>query len=212
MRKRIFSFVLALLVMLSIMPVSAMAAESTGWDGTSKTEPATDGDGVYLIGTAEELYWFATKTRTSATKTISGRLISDIDLNNQNWQNKEMGGSSIGSSATGYGGTFDGDGHTISGFYENKTVTSLSSGVGLFGLVTNGTIKNLTVEGKIEHTFKTSSNYGNRVGGVAGVVRGGTIENVVSNVEIVIENDTSKRAHWVTGGIEAKVTGTNNRK
>lgn len=46
MRKRIFSFVLALLVMLSIMPVSAMAAESTGWDGTSKTEPATDGDGV----------------------------------------------------------------------------------------------------------------------------------------------------------------------
>ena len=55
MRKRIFSFVLALLVMLSIMPVSAMAAESTGWDGTSKTEPATDGDGVYLIGTAEEL-------------------------------------------------------------------------------------------------------------------------------------------------------------
>lgn len=91
--KRIFSFVLALLVMLSIMPVSAMAAESTGWDGTSKTEPATDGDGVYLISTAEELYWFATKTRTSATKTISGRLISDIDLNNQNWQNKEMGGS-----------------------------------------------------------------------------------------------------------------------
>lgn len=212
MRKRIFSFVLALLVMLSIMPVSAMAAESTGWDGTSKTEPATDGDGVYLIGTAEELYWFATKTRTSATKTISGRLISDIDLNNQNWQNKEMGGSSIGSSATGYGGTFDGDGHTISGFYENKTVTSLSSGVGLFGLVTNGTIKNLTVEGKIEHTFKTSSNYDNRVGGVAGVVRGGTIENVVSNVEIVIENDTSKRAHWVTGGIAANVTGSTIRK
>ena len=72
-----------------------MAAESTGWDGTSKTEPATDGDGVYLISTAEELYWFATKTRTSATKTISGRLISDIDLNNQNWQNKEMGLSLI---------------------------------------------------------------------------------------------------------------------
>lgn len=66
---------------------------------------------------------------------FQGRLISDIDLNNQNWQNKEMGGSSIGSSATGYGGTFDGDGHTISGFYENKTVTSLSSGVGLSDLL-----------------------------------------------------------------------------
>lgn len=60
------------------------------------------------------------------------------------------------------------------------------------------------MEGKIEHTFKTSSNYGNRVGGVAGVVRDRTIENVVSNVEIVIEDDTSKRAHWVTGGIAGK--------
>ena len=86
MRKRIFSFVLALLVMLSIMPVSAMAAESTGWDGTSKTEPATDGDGVYLIGTAKELYWFATKTRTSATKTISGRLISELAEQRDGWQ------------------------------------------------------------------------------------------------------------------------------
>lgn len=206
MRKRIFSFVLALLVMLSIMPVGAMAAEGAGWNGTSYKVPETDGDGVYLIDSAEKLFWFAKQTRLTATKGISGRLISDIDLNNQNWQNKEMGGNGITSRATGYAGTFDGDGHTISGFYMKKAATYSSNGVGLFGLVTNGTIKNLTVEGKIEYTL-TNSNSGNRVGGVAGVVRNGTIENVVSNVEMVITNDTSKRAQWVSGGIVGETTG-----
>ena len=206
MRKRIFSFVLALLVMLSIMPVGVMAAESTGWNGTSYKVPETDGDGVYLIDSAEKLFWFAKQTKLTATKGISGRLISDIDLNNQNWQNKEMGGNGITPSATGYAGTFDGDGHTISGFYMKKAATYSSNGVGLFGLVTNGTIKNLTVEGKIEYTL-TRSNSGNRVGGVAGVVRNGTIENVVSNVEMVITNDTSKRALWVSGGIVGETTG-----
>ena len=131
MRKRIFSFVLALLVMLSIMPVGAMAAEGAGWNGTSYKVPETDGDGVYLIDSAEKLFWFAKQTRLTATKGISGRLISDIDLNNQNWQNKEMGGNGITSRATGYAGTFDGDGHTISGFYMKKAATYSSNGVGL---------------------------------------------------------------------------------
>ena len=57
MRKRIFSFVLALLMMLSIMPIGVMAAAGT-WDGTTVAEPAQEG-GVYQIDTAEKLAWFA---------------------------------------------------------------------------------------------------------------------------------------------------------
>ena len=63
MRKRIFSFVLALLMMLSIMPIGVMAAAGT-WDGTTVAEPAQEG-GVYQIDTAEKLAWFAKQTQTN---------------------------------------------------------------------------------------------------------------------------------------------------
>lgn len=67
--------------------------------------------GVYQIGTAEELAWFAKKTQGSTTHGISGKLTADIDLNGQNWAGYEMGGTIP--SLAGYSGTFDGDGHTI---------------------------------------------------------------------------------------------------
>ncbi|MEI3188234.1 MAG: hypothetical protein V8S38_00765 [Lachnospiraceae bacterium] len=49
---------------------------------------------------------------------ISGKLTADIDLNDQNWEGYEMGGTIP--IITGYAGTFDGEGHTISGYYYKK--------------------------------------------------------------------------------------------
>ncbi|MEI3188233.1 MAG: hypothetical protein V8S38_00760 [Lachnospiraceae bacterium] len=62
MKKKIFSFVLALMVSLSVIPVSVRAEGTGTWDGTTQTAPKAVG-GVYQIGTAEELAWFAKKTR-----------------------------------------------------------------------------------------------------------------------------------------------------
>ena len=65
-------------------------------------------------------------------KTI--RLTEDVDLNNVEW-------TPIGNSANKFQGTFDGNNKTIS----NLVITGNKSDVGLFGMTTNGEIKNLTV-------------------------------------------------------------------
>ena len=65
-------------------------------------------------------------------KTI--RLTEDVDLNNAEW-------TPIGNSANTFQGTFDGNNKTIS----NLVITGNKSDVGLFGMTTNGEIKNLTV-------------------------------------------------------------------
>lgn len=149
MKKRIFSFVLALMVSLSVIPVSVRAEGTGTWDGTTQTAQKAVG-GVYQIGTAEELAWFAKKTQGSTTHGISGKLTADIDLNGQNWAGYEMGGTIP--SLAGYSGTFDGDGHTISGFYyKNKAAikTGRTTSMGLFGYVTGATVENLTVDGHL---------------------------------------------------------------
>lgn len=65
-------------------------------------------------------------------KTI--RLTEDVDLNNVEW-------TPIGNSTNQFQGTFDGNNKTIS----NLVITGNKSDVGLFGMTTNGEIKNLTV-------------------------------------------------------------------
>lgn len=65
-------------------------------------------------------------------KTI--RLTEDVDLNNVEW-------TPIGNSKNQFQGTFDGNNKTIS----NLVITGNKSDVGLFGMTTNGEIKNLTV-------------------------------------------------------------------
>lgn len=65
-------------------------------------------------------------------KTI--RLTEDVDLNNAEW-------TPIGNSTNQFQGTFDGNNKTIS----NLVITGNNSNVGLFGMTTNGEIKNLTV-------------------------------------------------------------------
>ena len=63
-------------------------------------------------------------------------LANDIDLMNINW-------TPIGSSTTPFSGTFDGQGYSISNLVVNG---GSNSNIGLFGMTTNGEIKNFTLE------------------------------------------------------------------
>ena len=100
-------------------------------------------DGVYQIGTADELVWFAKQVNGGSTA-ISGVLTAEIDLNGFDW-------TPIGSSAKKFSGSFDGAGHTI----KNLTIDyqTAKSGerlyLGLFGYAegtkdNRAAIKNLT--------------------------------------------------------------------
>ena len=76
------------------------------WDGKTKTEPKKDGNGVYLIGTAAELAWFAATDGKSSAK-----LTADIELAGYDWTPLKK-----------FYGTFDGQGHVIRNLYINLSL------------------------------------------------------------------------------------------
>ena len=99
-------------------------------------------------GTAENPYIVMDAADLDAVRDNLGayyELGADIDLGGEEW-------TPIGSSGQPFTGTFDGDGHTISGLNVN------SSYAGLFGFISGGTVKNLAVHGNV--------NGGSRAGGI----------------------------------------------
>lgn len=124
----------------------------TGWDGTAKTAPTQDKNGVYQIGTAAELAWFADAVNKGGT-TISGKLTANINLNGKTW-------TAIGTDSNKFAGTLDGDSHTVSGL--------AGTGGLVYYLSANGTVKSLCVDCAIDGT--------SNVGGIADKSEG-RIEN-----------------------------------
>ena len=136
-----------------------------GWDGTTKTEPAQDKSGVYLIDTAAELAWFADAVNKGDT-TISGKLTANINLNGKTW-------TAIGTDSNKFAGTLDGDSHTVSGL--------AGTGGLVYYLSANGTVKSLYVDCAIDGT--------SNVGGIADKSEG-RIENCLVSGYIKGGNDT----------------------
>ena len=95
-------------------------------------------EGVYQIGTAAELTWFAAAINDGSAKTQNAVLTRDIDLNNAEW-------TAIGNDDYPYEGTFDGQNHRI----QNLSITQGSIYAALFGWQLGGVIKNVSVDGSI---------------------------------------------------------------
>ena len=126
---------------LSVMTNAMSSLGANAWDGTTKTEPAKNADGVYQIGTAAELAWFAEAVNGGQTA-ISAVLTADIELGSFDW-------TPIGSNTKKYTGTFDGNGHVVKNLYINSTTTYQ----GLFGyLGAKASLKNFGVTGIITTT------------------------------------------------------------
>ena len=132
-------------------------------------EPAADG--VYYISSAEELKEFANKVNdTSGQYTdIDAVLTANIDLSSVCSEEEGDSWTPIGSDSNEYTGTFNGDGHTISGLTINNSSANYQ---GLFGYVgTGGKVQNLTVSGTVSG--------GMFVGGVVGYNNGGTVTGCI---------------------------------
>lgn len=135
------------------------------WDGTAKTAPTQDKNGVYQIGTAAELAWFADAVNKGDT-TISGKLTANINLNGKTW-------TAIGTDSNKFAGTLDGDNYTVSGL--------AGTGGLVYYLSANGTVKSLCVDCAIDGT--------SNVGGIADKSEG-RIENCLVSGYIKGGNDT----------------------
>ena len=186
MKKRIKKLT-ALLLTVFLVSVTTVSAASVQAVSETQTEPID----FQEISTVEDLYMI--------NYDLDGnyKLMNDIDLTEAtaeggDWDFDGRGWEPIGSNGTYSGekpftGIFDGNKHEIKGLWIN--INSLPSGtnwnddnVGLFA--TNaGTIKNLTVSGKISIAKSTFIIY---IGGIVGN-NSGTIENCCNKIDFDVK-------------------------
>lgn len=183
----------------------------TSWDGESYTEPAKNGQGVYLISSPDELMWFD----KNAKMTDSAKLLADItineDVSGSDATSQKYKWTPIGTDGSKYTGTFDGNGHTISGLYINSTAAN----TGMFGRIgSSAVVKNLTLADSV---IRSTKNY---TGAITGY-----IDDAASVTNCHTKNSVQVSAAVYTGGITgyqddtstltrcsnaAEVTGANN--
>ena len=128
---RLIAVFLAIIMILSMLPVSSFAAEAD-----------------MTISTYEQLKEFADSV--NGGNTYEGKRIR-LEVN------VFLGGKSnpwisIGTSSKPFKGTFDGNYHVISGLY-----IASGSSVGFFGYVNGGTVKNLIVDGTVNASNNTAA-------------------------------------------------------
>ncbi len=150
----------------------ALTYAGEGWNGTAKTAPTQDESGVYLIGTAVELAWFADAVN-GGQKAINGKLTANINLNDKTWTafgkyDYKLEGKS------GFAGTLDGDRHIVSGLKSTEGLVSCLSSA--------GTVKNLTVIGTVSGS--------SHVGGIAATSYG-AVENCLFDGTVTSSSSTS---------------------
>ena len=118
------------------------------WEDTwarhyTKPEGSGTEEDPYRVSTASELAYFAYKTQIQGQESYDYIVLTDdIDLAGYDWLPM---GRARGTS-TGFRGTFDGQGHTISNLNVNVSGIAKNTEYGLFGLVDSGAvIKNFSI-------------------------------------------------------------------
>jgi hypothetical protein len=138
-----------------------------------------DTENYYILSSLQDWQDFASLVQT--VPTINARMIADIDLGSDQ--------TMIGSYATRYSGTFDGQGHTLT-FNYNTSSMSIETGQSFLGAapfrdIDGATIRNVHTAGSI-----TADKIG--ASGLVGWAYGtNTIENCWSDVNIASSNNTA---------------------
>ncbi|MCK9336140.1 MAG: LamG domain-containing protein, partial [Candidatus Cloacimonetes bacterium] len=139
---------------------TTLAGEFSGGTGTEE-DP-------YLVSSAEQLYNVRNYLNANFKQT------ADINLGVEPW-NLDQGWEPIGNGSSSFRGTYDGDGHEISGLYINRPVSDYQA---LFGYCMMATITNL-------HLNNVSVNGSSHVGSTIGWGLGSVVHNCSSSGEVV---------------------------
>ena len=116
-------------------------------------------------------------------------LTNDIDLSGTEWSNPGI-----------FNGMFDGQGHTISGMNFVGTVENGDFSWGLFSQA-NGIVRNLNLQGRLIATITstTDTKYTAYVGGLCGITRYLTVENVKNSVDLTVIDGGALSLSYVGG-------------
>ena len=158
------------------------------WDGYYVSEPVKNSDGAYEVSKASELAWLSAAvngtlpvTRASEpAKTFNGEtfiLTKDIDLCNFPWTPIGLNGDQ-----SGFQGTFDGNGKTISNLLVDLTSKRAYQSAGLFGSLRYAVVKNLTVKNA---TVKNLDVIGNSSNGAGVIVGSSQFASTIENVKVL---------------------------
>ena len=201
---------------VAIMTVVCIAAFVPAGSDAQTVDPDTswyNGSGTeFSISTEAQLRGLATLVNQG--KSMDGKTITltnDIVLSDENWTPIGEGVRSSGTiadSSTPFKGTFDGQGHSISGLTINLTATNANYAYGLFGVVAGGTVENLTLL-KVDVNIPESE----MAGAVAGMVtQEGTVSNCGVGAEPGSPSDAGDSSAVVAdrgnGGIVGRMTVT----
>lgn len=160
--------------------VDATANPATLHVGSSDVELSVDatfvkwsGEGTaenpYIINFRDQLDWLAMSVNESTLSHYTGKyfiLVNDLEYDGTENNYTPIGCG--GGITTYFGGNFDGNGHTISGI----NINSESGRQGLFGVVGEGVVKNVTLKNS------TIAGNGDTHSGIVGhLFKGGVVEN-----------------------------------
>ena len=173
--------------------------------------PPSEGDGKtgnpYIITKAEELAWFRNQVN-SGNSFICAKISDDVEVidmstvchaENKSQNLEKLSWEPIGKNSYGYQywGTFDGNGKTITNLYINAS----QNNVGLFGITSEGTIKNLTFE------YANVTNTGAFTGILVGYADGYGNASDLQNIKI--SNTCQIKGGKETGGIAGDLSYAN---
>ena len=186
----------------------AMVAEPAAWEGGVDHSWYVGKSSPYVIANADQLWSFsqivggmAEGIEQDGFKDKTVKLIADVNLGDEESKNNpdiifypigynsddgkyEKTGVAVSTGFYSFMGTFDGNGHTVSNFYQNTwemkgdhnwydaTLQYYRDGMGLFGKVYGGTVKNLTVK-----NFSSDGEIAT-TGVIAAYADGATFENI----------------------------------
>lgn len=156
---------------------------------SSVSEDTRLSDGTYKICTTEDLIQLAAMANDYKTGNCTFVLANDIDLSTvDNW-------TPIGDGYA-FGGTFDGNGYTVS----NLKINTTNNPTGLFGWTT-GTIKNLGVENV---NITGASDVGGLIGKAAG-----TVSNCYTTGSVIMASYTTDSGGTAVVSDAGGLVGTN---
>lgn len=216
--------------------ITLQATAAGAWDGKTQTEPQTDENGVYQIGTGAELAWFVAKSKDAD---VSGVLTADINLGKYAWLNISsskkvvLDGASFeinGLNAT--AGLFAQIGSNS--YIHDLTIRGAVSGKGSAGAIAgyaSGTAPKIAncfnyavitstgnnVGGLVGYTYQNAviencANFGAVTGGSsAGGIIGGTVGNgstITGCYNTAEISATSSKAGGIIGGTSSEMTVT----
>ncbi len=179
--KKLLVWLLAVCMILSVMPISAIAV--TDENNSSNVEVTAP----TIISSADELLAFA--DAVNAGDKFAGKVVelgADIDLANIEW-------SPIGGDSVYFAGEFDGKGYTISNLTQTNGVR-----MGLFGMVEKSYIHDLTLK---DVEFEINGDNA-RVGAIAGNLQ---YWYVIENVTIDGINITANGKDGLIGTVAGYV-------